>query len=520
MRCGRSHAPPFRGDPVPARGRADTAPRPFVPSPPPPSHSFPRGRARLRLQHGTRRVACLAVRCRAVARVRRDAAAGRARRRGAPRPRGLRAHAPADRRDRRQVTDRARAHREARLQRRDRLRRGHRGTADPARPDHAGDRHAPPSASCGSASASSIPPSELPALLGHELQHAVEIAEREEVRDEEGVRRLYLEIGRQGSGDSFETDAALDVEWQVRLECRQHAATISPATLATALLSLLAFAPPLFAQTDEIQVYDGGLAPVGTFNLTLHNNFTPHGIEVPAFPGAVVADKSFNGVPEFALGVTNWFEAGLYLPLYSCDKDTGFGLDGFKLRALFAVPGRRSPALLLRGELRSSSPSGDPSDDDRDVDRGRRLHYRPAAAARSGARRHAGGGPRGRPAADQRVGGPGQVPAPAGADPRRAPHPRDRHARRLQHHLAGARAPRRRPSHLARIRSEARRGRRARTSPAPGCQHRSRSGSAAPSTRCRRSPPRGRSISSSSTPTSPAPPTISAGRSSSRAAAR
>jgi hypothetical protein len=93
-----------------------------------------------------------------------------------------------------------------------------------------------------------------------------------------------------------------------------------------------------FAQTDEIQVYDGGLAPIGTFNLTLHSNFTPRGVKVPAFPGAVVADKSFNGVPEFALGITDWFEAGLYLPLYSRDKTTGFGVDGFKLRTLFAVP--------------------------------------------------------------------------------------------------------------------------------------------------------------------------------------
>ncbi len=92
------------------------------------------------------------------------------------------------------------------------------------------------------------------------------------------------------------------------------------------------------AQGDEIQVYDGGLAPRGTFNLTLHNNFTPKGQTTPAFPGAVVADKSWNGVPEFALGVTDWFEAGLYLPLYSYDKDMGFGLDGFKVRALFAVP--------------------------------------------------------------------------------------------------------------------------------------------------------------------------------------
>ncbi|HEY7291936.1 MAG TPA: hypothetical protein VH583_19000 [Vicinamibacterales bacterium] len=95
---------------------------------------------------------------------------------------------------------------------------------------------------------------------------------------------------------------------------------------------------PLFAQTDEIQVYDGGLAAPGVFNLTVHNNFTPSGVTTPAFPGAVVADKSFNGVPEWAYGVTPWFEAGLYMPLYSRDNTTGWGLDGFKLRTLFAVP--------------------------------------------------------------------------------------------------------------------------------------------------------------------------------------
>jgi hypothetical protein len=92
------------------------------------------------------------------------------------------------------------------------------------------------------------------------------------------------------------------------------------------------------AQGDEIQVYDGGLAPVGVFNLTLHNNFTPNGVKTPAFPGAIVSNKSLNGVPEWALGVTNWFEAGLYMPLYSIDRDQGAVLDGFKLRTLFAVP--------------------------------------------------------------------------------------------------------------------------------------------------------------------------------------
>jgi hypothetical protein len=92
------------------------------------------------------------------------------------------------------------------------------------------------------------------------------------------------------------------------------------------------------AQTDEIQVYDGGLAAPGVFNLTWHNNFTPKGNTTVPFPGGVVADQSFNGVTEWAYGVTDWFEAGLYLPLYTHDRNLGWGVDGGKLRLLFAVP--------------------------------------------------------------------------------------------------------------------------------------------------------------------------------------
>ena len=87
------------------------------------------------------------------------------------------------------------------------------------------------------------------------------------------------------------------------------------------MVALLVLVPkPGFAQTDEIQVYDAAIAEEATFNLTWHNNFTPAGVMTPAFPGAVVADKSLNGVPEWAYGVTDWFEAGLYLPLYSVGK--------------------------------------------------------------------------------------------------------------------------------------------------------------------------------------------------------
>lgn len=113
---------------------------------------------------------------------------------------------------------------------------------------------------------------------------------------------------------------------------------IRACVVAGVLMAVLGAAVPAFAQGDEIQVYDAGLAPKGVFNLTWHNNFTPRGNPDPAFPGAVVADKSFNGVTEWAYGVNSWLEAGLYLPLYTYDKNLGMGYDGFKFRALVAVP--------------------------------------------------------------------------------------------------------------------------------------------------------------------------------------
>ena len=55
------------------------------------------------------------------------------------------------------------------------------------------------------------------------------------------------------------------------------------------------------AQTDEIQVYDADIAAPGKFNLMVHNNFTPDGRKTPAFPDAIIADKSLNGVPEWRM---------------------------------------------------------------------------------------------------------------------------------------------------------------------------------------------------------------------------
>lgn len=93
-----------------------------------------------------------------------------------------------------------------------------------------------------------------------------------------------------------------------------------------------------WGQTDEIQVYDASIAAPGVFNLTLHNNWIAEGRDTPAFPGGLVPDESLNGVPEWAYGVTDWFESGLYVPLYSFSKDRGLSFNGFKLRALFVSP--------------------------------------------------------------------------------------------------------------------------------------------------------------------------------------
>ena len=92
------------------------------------------------------------------------------------------------------------------------------------------------------------------------------------------------------------------------------------------------------AQTDEIQVYDAEIAPPGKFNLTLHNNWIAEGRDKPAFPDGLVPDESWNGVPEWAYGVTDWFEAGLYFPLYSYSKNRGMTFNGTKVRALFVSP--------------------------------------------------------------------------------------------------------------------------------------------------------------------------------------
>ena len=108
--------------------------------------------------------------------------------------------------------------------------------------------------------------------------------------------------------------------------------------LVVAAIGLFGKPAASFAQTDEIQVYDAGIAEQGKFNLMLHNNFTPKGRTTPAFPDAVISNHAYVGVAEWAYGVRPWFEQGLYMPLYSFSSNRGGSINGFKIRELFVRP--------------------------------------------------------------------------------------------------------------------------------------------------------------------------------------
>ncbi|HZB87516.1 MAG TPA: hypothetical protein VE291_02560 [Terracidiphilus sp.] len=144
-----------------------------------------------------------------------------------------------------------------------------------------------------------------------------------------GLRRHAI-AARRVSADSEK------MEWEAATinMPRIHLRTVVPICIALSIAPLVAI-----AQTDEIQVYDAVIAKPGIFNLTVHSNFTPAGRTQPSYPGANIANHSFNGAWEWAYGVKPWFEQGLYLPVYSpYSPGHGGTIDGLKIRELFVRP--------------------------------------------------------------------------------------------------------------------------------------------------------------------------------------
>ena len=74
----------------------------------------------------------------------------------------------------------------------------------------------------------------LVALLGHELQHVVEIADHPEVRSTEDVRAFYRRTGVRTGTDAFDSDAARHAGYLVRAEISRKPGDLLLARAASA----------------------------------------------------------------------------------------------------------------------------------------------------------------------------------------------------------------------------------------------------------------------------------------------
>lgn len=112
----------------------------------------------------------------------------------------------------------------------------------------------------------------------------------------------------------------------------------APSLAAVVMAGLvLAHSPGAMATTDEIQVYNAEINKPGQFSIELHNNYAIQAEKNPDHYGGMVPNHALNGTPEFAYGMTDWWELGLYLP-YAVTNDGEFHQGGFKLRTLFVSP--------------------------------------------------------------------------------------------------------------------------------------------------------------------------------------
>lgn len=115
-------------------------------------------------------------------------------------------------------------------------------------------------------------------------------------------------------------------------------------------------APGAARAVDEIQVYNASIAAPGQWTIQQHMNYVGQGQKGPLFSGGLVSNGSLNGTPEFAYGVTDWWEVGLYLPFAIQDRQ--FLSDSVKLRTLFVSPNadQREFFYGINFEISNSTP--------------------------------------------------------------------------------------------------------------------------------------------------------------------
>jgi hypothetical protein len=112
------------------------------------------------------------------------------------------------------------------------------------------------------------------------------------------------------------------------------------ALAAVAVVAVLISARAAFGADqvhDEIQVYNAEIAGVGQWTYQQHLNYAAIGQSQPEVPGGFSSNRALQGTPEFAYGLTDWWEAGFYLP-FAVSGGGQFLSDGAKIRSLFVVP--------------------------------------------------------------------------------------------------------------------------------------------------------------------------------------
>lgn len=98
----------------------------------------------------------------------------------------------------------------------------------------------------------------------------------------------------------------------------------------SSLLPLLSHA----ALQDEIQVYDDAINAKGESSLELHVNSTPRGIQTPSYPGEVMSNNGVRVTPEFAYGLGNNLEAGLYISYVNYDSKFQYAATKLRMKWL------------------------------------------------------------------------------------------------------------------------------------------------------------------------------------------
>jgi len=115
---------------------------------------------------------------------------------------------------------------------------------------------------------------------------------------------------------------------------------VSALVIVGAVLFVILAAVPARAADevhDEIQVYNAEIAELGQWTYEQHLNYAAIGQKQPGVSGGFFSNHSLQGTPEFAYGLTDWWEPGLYLP-FAMTRDGQFWSDGAKVRSLFVVP--------------------------------------------------------------------------------------------------------------------------------------------------------------------------------------